>query len=101
MTLEPIRPVKPVAAYVGGKRNLSAKLVAMIAATPHDLYIEPFVGMGGVFLRRTMRPRTEVINDTPEVRALFGWARLEEVRLSYRLSGKATPARELIISSPG
>ena len=30
---------------------------------PHDTYAEAFVGMGGVFLRRSARPRAEVIND--------------------------------------
>ena len=35
----------------------------MLAATPHGAYCEPFVGMGGVFLRRRVRPAVEVIND--------------------------------------
>ncbi|MCQ4034116.1 hypothetical protein FK513_32490, partial [Klebsiella pneumoniae] len=35
----------------------------MLAATDHDAYVEPFVGMGGVFLRRRTRPSVEVIND--------------------------------------
>jgi hypothetical protein len=30
---------------------------------PHTTYAEPFVGMGGVFLRRRRRPAAEVIND--------------------------------------
>lgn len=38
------------------------------------------------------------INDRPEIRKIFGRFAIEEVRLNYRLSGKATPARELIIS---
>lgn len=59
----PVRPIRPVAPYVGGKRNLSTRLVAMIEATPHTRYAEPFVGMGGVFLRRQTRPRLEIIND--------------------------------------
>ncbi|MGD9470518.1 MAG: DNA adenine methylase [Novosphingobium sp.] len=63
MTLESVRPVRPVAPYIGGKRALAKRLVAMIDAQPHDLYAEPFVGMGGVFFRRTRRPRKEVIND--------------------------------------
>lgn len=61
--LEPVQPVRPVAPYIGGKRALSKRLVAMIDTSPHDLYAEPFVGMGGVFFRRTRRPRKEVIND--------------------------------------
>ena len=40
----------------------------MINATPHV----PFVGMGGVFFRRTKTPRSEVINDrNDEVVNLF------------------------------
>lgn len=30
---------------------------------PHDTYAEPFVGMGGVFLRRRRAPKGEIIND--------------------------------------
>lgn len=77
MTLEstdraPVRPIKPVAPYIGGKRNLSRRLVEMIEATPHDRYAEAFVGMGGVFLKRTTRPRFEVINDwSADVANLF------------------------------
>lgn len=67
-----VRPVSPPAAYLGGKRNLSARLVARIAAIPHETYVEPFVGMGGVFLRRDRRPRAEVINDlSGDVAGLF------------------------------
>ncbi|ANK79378.1 MAG: DNA methyltransferase [Rhizobiales bacterium NRL2] len=61
--LSPVDPVRPVAPYVGGKRNLAKRLVARINDTPHDGYAEVFVGMGGVFLRRTARPKVEVIND--------------------------------------
>ena len=63
MTLLPINPVRPVAPYLGGKRVLAKRLVACIEEVPHSLYAEPFVGMGGVFFRRTSRPRKEVIND--------------------------------------
>lgn len=71
-TLSPVRPVKPAAGYIGGKRNLSRRLVERISATPHSLYAEPFVGMGGVFLRRTARPSAEVINDwSGDVATLF------------------------------
>jgi DNA adenine methylase len=35
----------------------------LLAATPHDAYCEVFTGMGGVFLRRAVRPKVEVIND--------------------------------------
>ncbi|WP_157019610.1 DNA adenine methylase [Mesorhizobium xinjiangense] len=61
--LTPVAPVRPVAGYIGGKRLLSRRLCERIAATPHSIYAEPFVGMGGVFFRRTAAPRSEVIND--------------------------------------
>lgn len=64
--LEAITPVKPLAPYIGGKRNLATRLVATIAEIPHQAYAEVFVGMGGVFFRRKTRPKVEVINDWSE-----------------------------------
>ena len=61
--LSPVEPTRPLAAYVGGKRNLAKRLIARIGAISHTIYAEPFVGMGGIFLRRDFRPRAEVIND--------------------------------------
>lgn len=58
-----VNPTKPIAPYIGGKRILSKPIIAKINATPHDLYCEPFFGMGGVFFRRDARPKVEVIND--------------------------------------
>ena len=58
-----VKPVSPAAGYVGGKRNLAKLLIQRIEAIPHDLYAEPFVGMGGVFLRRKHAPKIEIIND--------------------------------------
>lgn len=54
---------QPPAAWIGGKRSLAPRLVEIIGRTQHQLYAEPFVGMGGVFFRRRQAPRTEVIND--------------------------------------
>lgn len=62
-TLETVKSVRPAAGYIGGKRNLAKRLCAIIEAVDHGSYLEPFVGMGGIFLRRTSRPRNEVIND--------------------------------------
>lgn len=59
----PVEPVRPAAPYLGGKRNLAKRLVALIETIPHTVYAEPFVGMGGVFFRRRLRPKAEVIND--------------------------------------
>lgn len=61
--LTPVQPVRPPAGYIGGKRNLARRLVEHINAVPHARYAEPFVGMGGVFFRRTMRPGAEFVND--------------------------------------
>lgn len=70
--LSPVKPVKPVAAYIGGKKALAKRLDARIQSVPHETYAEVFVGMGGVFFRRTARPKCEVINDWSEdVATLF------------------------------
>ena len=53
----------PPAPYLGGKRNLAKRLCAIIETIPHKAYIEPFVGMGGIFLRRARPAAVEVIND--------------------------------------
>lgn len=62
-SFRPVAPVRPVAPYLGGKRGLAGRVVERIEATPHTVYAEPFVGMGGVFLRRRRAPKVEVIND--------------------------------------
>lgn len=70
--LSPVSPCRPPAGYIGGKRALSRRLTAQIDGTPHTLYAEPFVGMGGIFFRRTRRPSAEVINDiSTDVVTLF------------------------------
>lgn len=63
VNMVPVSPVSPAAPYIGGKRVLSKTIIRKINTTPHDGYAEPFVGMGGIFLRRTMQPRMEAIND--------------------------------------
>lgn len=61
--LTTISPTTPVAPWLGGKRNLAKRICALIDTTPCATYAEPFVGMGGIFLRRSTRPKAEVIND--------------------------------------
>ncbi len=56
-------PLAGAAPYIGGKRNLAARVTARIDQIPHSSYAEPFVGMGGVFFRRRSAPKKEVIND--------------------------------------
>ena len=59
----PVGPVKPAAGYIGGKKQLAKAIIACIDRIPHETYAEPFVGMGGVFLRRRRAPKGEIIND--------------------------------------
>lgn len=71
-TTRPVRPVSPPAAYIGGKRQLAPRLVDLIDSIPHETYAEPFLGMGGVFFRRSLVPKAEVVNDrSGDVVALF------------------------------
>ncbi|WP_282093023.1 DNA adenine methylase [Epibacterium ulvae] len=54
---------QPIAPYLGGKRNLAKRICRIIDDNDHEIYAEPFVGMGGIFLRRKSKPRAEIIND--------------------------------------
>src|SRR5690606_7004981 len=56
-------PARPAAPYIGGKKQLATRVIALIERVPHTTYAETFVGMGGVFLRRRFVPKAEVIND--------------------------------------
>ena len=69
--LQTVRPIRPVAAYIGGKKQLSKLLADLIAATDHTTYCEPFVGMGGVFFKRHAVPKAEAINDLSRDVATF------------------------------
>ncbi|WP_343228342.1 DNA adenine methylase [Sphingomonas yunnanensis] len=72
--------------YLGGKRNLAQRLCAIIAAIPHRTYVEPFIGMGGVFLRRAERPPVEVMNDiSADVANLFRVVRKHHAALEEEL----------------
>jgi DNA adenine methylase len=59
----PVAPVRTPAAYIGGKKLLAKRICALIETIPHTTYAEPFVGMGGVFLKRRFAAKAEVIND--------------------------------------
>ncbi len=60
----PISPTNPVAPYIGGKRNLADRICQIIDEDgEHITYAEPFIGMDGIFLRRTRQPQAEYIND--------------------------------------
>ena len=71
-TLTPAAPAVPPAPYLGGKRRLASRIIERIALIQHTTYVEPFCGMGGVFLRRPFRAKAEVINDlSQDVANLF------------------------------
>ncbi|OKL43295.1 DNA adenine methylase [Pseudovibrio exalbescens] len=55
--------VEPLAPYLGGKRQLAKRIVGRINQIQHDTYVDVFCGMGGVFWRRTVQAKGEVIND--------------------------------------
>ena len=61
--MESTPAAEPLAPWLGGKKRLAQTIIQRIDAIPHQCYAEPFVGMGGVFLRRTTRPKSEIIND--------------------------------------
>ncbi|MDP2410336.1 MAG: DNA adenine methylase [Pseudolabrys sp.] len=71
-SIRPVRPVRPAAAYIGGKKRLAEQICRRIEATPHAAYAEPFIGMGGVFFRRAWAPPAEILNDiSRDVATLF------------------------------
>lgn len=61
--MDNLKPVEPLAGYIGGKRKLAKKIINVINQIPHERYVEPFLGMGGIFLRRNKIVGEEVIND--------------------------------------
>jgi len=72
MTMTKVPAAAPVAPWLGGKKALHRRIIERIDCMSHSTYVEPFVGMGGVFLRRTWRPKCEVANDlNGEITNLF------------------------------
>nr|DAF65158.1 MAG TPA: DNA adenine methylase [Myoviridae sp. ct2AC8] len=63
INFESVKPINPIAPYLGGKRLLAKTIVPLIEKIPHNIYCEPFMGMGGIFFRRTQKPKCEAIND--------------------------------------
>jgi DNA adenine methylase len=63
---------RPLAGYIGGKWFLRSTICPLIDADHHRCYVEPFLGMGNVFLGRERRAAIEVINDkSDQVVTLF------------------------------
>jgi DNA adenine methylase len=93
--LRPVSPTSTPAAYIGGKKALSKRLTELIATIPHSTYAEAFVGMGGVFLKRAVRPRHEVINDfNGEVATLFRILQRHYPQFMETLKFQVTSRRE-------
>lgn len=93
-----VRPISPVAGYVGGKRQLARHVIRILNSIDHQLYAEPFVGMGGVFFRRDRRPKVEAINDLNQDVATFFRILQRHYEpfldmLKWRLSSRADFAR--------
>lgn len=90
----PVTPVRPAAGYIGGKKQLAKTIIACIDRIPHETYAEPFVGMGGVFLRRRCAPKGEIINDrSGDVATFFRILQRHYVpfmdMLKWQLTGRA------------
>ena len=95
-----VRPVSPPAAYIGGKKQLAHRLASIIEQIPHTLYAEPFIGMGGVFFRRQLIPRCEVINDiSGDVITLFRILQRHYPQFMETLKFQITSRREFELLS--
>ncbi len=66
-----VDPLSGPAPYFGGKKLLASRIIERIEKIPHLCYAEPFIGMGGVFFRRRLVPKAEVINDASRDVATF------------------------------
>jgi DNA adenine methylase len=95
VTYRRVEPVKPACGYIGGKKQLAQKTIACIERIPHDTYAEPFVGMGGVFLRRRLAPRSEIVNDrSGDVATFFRILQRHYVPFMEMLKWQITGRRE-------
>ena len=87
-----------LAPWLGGKRALAGRIVKEILRIPHRCYAEPFIGMGGVFMRRPRRAAAEVINDASDdvVTLVYGATLLASAALvagwRTRASSTSSPA---------
>lgn len=82
---------------MGGKSKLNKKIIEKINVIPHKTYVEPFVGMGGVFLRRGFQPRLEVANDlNGEIINLFRILQRHYPQLMEVMRFQITSRREFV-----
>jgi DNA adenine methylase len=66
-----VAPLRTPAPYIGGKRKLARTICRAIDRLPHHTYAEVFMGMGGVFLRRSRSAPAEFVNDWSQDVATF------------------------------
>lgn len=96
----PVTAVEPIAPWIGGKSALADRLAGIIAGIPHRTYVEPFLGMGGVFLRRRHAPPCEIVNDiNRDLVTLFKVAQRHPVALVESLSRWELSSRDLYDSA--
>lgn len=54
--LTPVTPVRPIAPWLGGKRNLAKRICAIIDADAlHTTYAEPFAGSSSATIPSSLR----------------------------------------------
>ena len=76
-------PVEPLAPWLGGKKYLARRIIERIEVIPHTCYAKPFVGMGGILLRKATRTKSEILNDlNGEITNLFRALREHPVELA-------------------
>lgn len=93
--MQQVHPAGPVAPWLGGKKRLYPLIIERLEAIPHQTYAEPFIGMGGVFLRRRLRPRLEVANDlNGEIVNLFRILQRHHLQLMEVMRYQITSRRE-------
>ncbi len=94
---------EPLAPWFGGKKYLATRIIARIARIPHRCYAEPFVGMGGVFLRKP-RARAEVVGDrSGAIVNLFRMVREHPGELGRQFDAAIASRadfRRLVVASP-
>ena len=89
------QPSLPPAPWMGGKSRLARRIIARLDRIPHETYVEPCVGMGGVFFRRPTRAPAEVINDiSTDVATLFRVLQRHYVALMDMLRWQVTSRSE-------
>ncbi|MEQ8396412.1 DNA adenine methylase [Thalassobaculum sp.] len=92
-----VEPLQGLAPWLGGKRALARRIIREILRIPHRCYAEPFIGMGGVFLRRPQRAAAEVINDASmDVVNLFRIVQRHPDALFTELAGKIMSRAEFV-----